>query len=818
MAGRISVGKTLTLVLLALLVMSVVPMPAAALEVSDEYNVTDSNDPTGAPRIDIDTEGNFHLVYLTNDGGDYDKLVDRKGGPSGNTLEGPVQVSPGTVESQYGALAVSVDTAGRVHIAFSVMTSSDDARDVYYAQVSTSGGVSVAAKNIYSSDVAASALDIESDSSGNAYIVWNERESPPTIMWVKVSSSGSISGSAKEISEEPGLNGDLYYPRIGVHAGGKTSIAWQQKDNLAARISIYFTLLSATGSVLEDPVEVVANPVIDLTNLEATADSNDNLHLTYVESGSIMWTVVEDDGSIRDSMQIASSLLGEDGVPDISIAPNDDIYISYQERENQISAPWIPYVRSYDDSEDDWSDPEQLTDEATGPPRAAAGNDMAGFTYTRSGDIRLVTVGADEANRPPVASLSYSPSDPSIGELVTFDGSGSSDPDDGDFVDMYYFEWGDGGNSGWQTSDRASHSYNSAGTFTASLRVRDSDGLESTSSDTVTVRVTSVPTNRAPTAVLTANPTTADTSQDVTFNGGSSSDPDGSVREYWFDFGDGTNTGWVTTASVTHPYTSEGTYTATLKVRDDEGLQSENTGSAFVTVVHTNQAPTATIDDISPNPAMVGQDITFTGTGTDTDGTIQVYSWESNLDSLIGSSATFTTSTMTAGTHTITFKVRDNGGDWSEEVTTTLVVKANSAFSIGDRTNLPEQAYTDTLIEFRVVYTDLDNDRPTKMNLLYSKSDGDWKEVELREVDPVDKDYTDGKEYFFNKKFTDEGTWKYSFEFQNAKNPKKVTQSIEFKVKDPPGLFPAWEAAPATGALILVAIAMALVIRRRELY
>ena len=809
-------GKTMTLVLFALLIMAAIPMPAASLEVSDEYDVTDSNDTAGASRIDIDTEGNFHLVYLNNDGGDYDELTYRKVGPTGNTLEGPLQVSPGTVESQYGALALSVDPAGRVHVAFTVMTTRDDARDVYYAQVSSSGGLSVPAKNIYSSDVDANALDIESDSSGNAYIVWNEREDPPTIMWIKVSSSGSIASSAKEISDEPGTGGDLSTPRIGVHSGGKTSVAWQQKDNFATRISIYFTVLSATGSSLEDPVEVASNLVAELTNLEATADSNNNLHLTYVQSGSIRWTVVEDDASIRDSMEIASSLLGEDGMPDISIAPNDDVYISYQQRENIINAPWVPYVRAYDDSDDSWSDPEQLTDVATGPPRAAAANTIAGFTYTRSGDVRLVTVGVDEGNRPPVASLSHSPTDPSIGELVSFDGSDSSDPDDGDFVDLYYFEWGDGGNSGWRTSSSASHSYNSAGTFTASLRVQDSDGLESNNPDTVTVSVTSVTTNRAPTAVLTADPTTVDTGDDVTFNGGSSSDTDGSVSEYWFDFGDGTNTGWVNTATVTHSYTSEGVYTATLIVRDDDGLQSENTGSAFLSVVHTNVVPTATISDILPNPAKVEEDITFTGIGTDTDGTIKVYSWESNLDGNIGSAASFTTSTMTSGIHTITFKVKDNDDEWSEEATDTLVIKANTAFSLEDRTNLPDQAYTDTLIDFRVIYKDADNDRPTKMNLLYSKSDGDWKEVELMEVNSVDKDYVDGKEYYFNKKFTSEGTWKYSFEFENMKNSKKSTGSIPIDVKEPPGLFPAWEAAPATGALILAAVVMALVIRRRE--
>ena len=810
-------GRTLTLVLFALLVMAAVPMPAASLVVSDEYNVTDSNDTAGAPRIDIDTEGNFHLLYLLNDGGDYDKLVYRKVGPTGSTLEGPVQVSPGNVESQYGALALSVDPALRVHIAFSAMTTNDDARDVYYAQVSSSGGLSVAAKNIYSSDVDANALDIESDGSGNAYIVWNEREDPPTIMWTKVSSSGSIANNGKEISDELGLNGDVSFPRLGASSGGETWVAWQQNDNLAARTSLYYTSLTSSGSVLEDPVEVLSNVAYNLVSLEATGDSDDNLHLVYVQNGDTMWAMIEPDATVGENVQLSFTTPGwETSNPDISIAPNGNLGITYLGR-SFITDPWIPYLDLWIEADDMWY-LTTILDETTGTPRPAIDNNGVGIVYTRGNEIRLVTVTADEANRPPVASLSSSPTNPAIGELVTFDGSGSSDPDDGDFVDMYYFEWGDGGNSGWQTSSRATHSYSSAGTFTASLRVRDSDSLESNNPDTVTVQVTSVPTNRAPTAVLSVNPITADTGQDVTFNGRSSSDPDGSVAEYWFDFGDSTNTGWIAMSSVTHPYTSEGAFTATLKVRDDDGLQSENTGSAIVTVVHTNEAPTATIESINPNPAMVGQDITFTGTAIDTDGTIQTYSWESDLDSNIGSSATFTTSVITAGTHTITFKVRDNSGDWSEDAITTLVVKANTQFSIDDRTNLPEQPYTDTLIEFRVLYTDVDNDRPTKMNLLYSKSDGDWKEIELREVDPGDKDYADGKEYFFNKKFTDSGKWKYSFEFQNAKNPKKSTPSAEIEVKDPPGLFPAWEAAPATGALILAAIAMALLIRRREQY
>ncbi len=816
MTGRLSVAKVLTLLMLALFLLSTVPMAGTSLDVSEDYNITDTNDPTGSPRVDVDVDGNYHVVYLFDDGGDYIDLIYRKVGPTGNTIEGPLQVNPGNVNGGYGALAISVDTAKRAHIAFTTRTTNDDARDVYYAQVNADGGLSVSAKNVYSSEFDANGLDIESDASGNSYIVWDERENIPVIMWLKVSSSGSISKSGREISGELGLNGNVHFPRLGTSISGETLVTWQQEDNFAARTSLYYTSLTSAGSVIEDPVEVVSNALYDLEFLEATGDQDDNLHLVYVQNGATMWTMVEPDATIGDSMQIASSLLGETDSPDIAIAPNGDVYITYLMRENLINAPWLPYIRYWDEADESWSDPDQLIDEATGTPRPAASNDMAGIVYTRSNDIWLITVTKEAGNRPPVADLSVNPTNPGVGETVTFDGSGSTDPDDGDFVDMYYFEWGDGGSSGWQSSFSATHSYSSSGTVTARLRVQDSEGLESTSADTVTITVSSTPVNRAPTAVLTANPTTADTNQEVTFNGGGSSDPDGSVTQYWFDFGDGGNTGWVSTSSVKHSYTSEAAYTATLKVKDDEGLQSENTGSVRVSVIHTNEAPTATIVSITPNPAKVGQEVTFRGTAEDTDGIIETYTWESDLGGLIGSSATFTLDNLIAGTHTVTFKVKDNDGDWSEVDTTTLEVKANAQFTLGDLTDMPDQPYTDTVIEFRVVYTDPDNDRPTTLNLLYSKADGDWKSEALGEVDTSDVDYTDGKEYFFAKKFDSAGKWKYSFEFRNAKNPKKTTAAEEFEVKEVPGLFPAWEAAPAAGALLLAAMAAIVVFRRRE--
>jgi hypothetical protein len=92
--------------------------------------------------------------------------------------------------------------------------------------------------------------------------------------------------------------------------------------------------------------------------------------------------------------------------------------------------------------------------------------------------------------------------------------------------------------------------------------------------------------------------------------------------------------------------------------------------------IQSNDPPTAIIDYITPNPAQVGEDVTFSGYGEDPDGSITGYSWESNIDGWLSDLSSFTTSSLTEGTHTISFKVQDDEGIWSEAVTQALVVSA----------------------------------------------------------------------------------------------------------------------------------------------
>jgi len=86
------------------------------------------------------------------------------------------------------------------------------------------------------------------------------------------------------------------------------------------------------------------------------------------------------------------------------------------------------------------------------------------------------------------------------------------------------------------------------------------------------------------------------------------------------------------------------------------------------------QLPTAYIDTITPATPALGESITFTGHGTDPDGTIVGYKWRSSISGDLSNLATFQTSSLASGTHSIYFSVQDNQGNWSQETSTTITL------------------------------------------------------------------------------------------------------------------------------------------------
>ncbi|WP_225984189.1 PKD domain-containing protein [Epidermidibacterium keratini] len=187
------------------------------------------------------------------------------------------------------------------------------------------------------------------------------------------------------------------------------------------------------------------------------------------------------------------------------------------------------------------------------------------------------TGSTEVANQPPTAKVSAAAN----GLSVTVDGSSSSDPDGS--IASYAWDFGDGQTG---TGATATHTYAAAGTYTITLTVTDNAGATATANTSVTV--TAPPPNQAPTAKFTFS------TQGLTaaVDGSTSSDPDGSIASYAWDFGDGqTGTG----ATATHTYTAAGTYTITLTVTDNAGATATATGSVTVSAP---PAPTVLASDL----------------------------------------------------------------------------------------------------------------------------------------------------------------------------------------------------------------------------
>ena len=94
-----------------------------------------------------------------------------------------------------------------------------------------------------------------------------------------------------------------------------------------------------------------------------------------------------------------------------------------------------------------------------------------------------------------------------------------------------------------------------------------------TGSATTTIDVRVVIPNLPPSAVLDATPTSGGELLLVTADASSSSDGDGAIVSYVFDFGDGTLVGPVTSPVATHTY-ARGQWTLQVTVTDDDGATS----------------------------------------------------------------------------------------------------------------------------------------------------------------------------------------------------------------------------------------------------
>jgi PKD repeat protein len=265
---------------------------------------------------------------------------------------------------------------------------------------------------------------------------------------------------------------------------------------------------------------------------------------------------------------------------------------------------------------------------------------------------RSSTMPVAPANQAPTAAFTLTKN----GLEVSVDGTSSADPDGN--VASYAWSFGDGGAA---TGVTASHTYAAAGTFTVTLTVTDNQGATATKSADVSV----AKPNQAPTASFTV------TTSQLTgnFDASGSTDPDGTIASYAWDFGDNT---MGTGKTVSRNYTAAGTYPVTLTVTDDLGATKSTTQNVSVTSPPPNTPPNASFT-VAQNDLTVN--VQSTSSDPDPGGSIVATSWAFGD----GASSTNTAAThtyTTAGTYQITLTVKDNSDATSSKTTSVMVTAA----------------------------------------------------------------------------------------------------------------------------------------------
>ena len=253
-----------------------------------------------------------------------------------------------------------------------------------------------------------------------------------------------------------------------------------------------------------------------------------------------------------------------------------------------------------------------------------------------------------------------------VGENVAFDSTGSTDLD-GTIV-AYEWDFGDG--SPIVNGPTPSHTYMASGAYFVTLTVTDDNVPGAPDSDYTTALIAA---SVAPVADPNG-PYIGRRDQEVFFDGSGSSDLDGTIVDYAWDFGDSNDPAIVSGPSPTasHTYTTAWQYKVTLTVTDETGEVGEATTTATIGI--GNLPPVA-----DAGSTAVGSDSmtrNFDGSQSvdpNVGGSIVAYSWDFGDGTPFGSGETTSHTYTSFGNFNVTLTVTDNEGKTDSDNTLAVI-------------------------------------------------------------------------------------------------------------------------------------------------
>lgn len=244
-------------------------------------------------------------------------------------------------------------------------------------------------------------------------------------------------------------------------------------------------------------------------------------------------------------------------------------------------------------------------------------------------------------------------------------------------ISAYSWTFGDGDTA---TGSTTSHIYQFSGTYTATLTVENTSGLSNQTSIVITVTEPATPPpvpNTNPTAIISSSSAVGNVPFTMQFDGSASTTAQPPIVSYSWEFGDGTVAGGAT---VTHTYSTPGTYHAVLTVSDNAGLTSQASTPVIIGAAPKlqNQPPVSSFT-ATPISGTSPLKVSFDGSASsDLDGSISEYRWsfgDGSSASGLSSQHTFTE----IADYTVTLSVTDNHGETATSTKTVSVLTLKQA-------------------------------------------------------------------------------------------------------------------------------------------